>query len=273
MSSENLKITASSALFFVSSILPTLLLYYKRRLNDCKVSISSHSDSLRSVCSRIVTQNPFIFSPLCVLDYHGQLATAIQFFSRTALIIFQRLFHFGPKRELLPMDDGGTLAYDWFFTSTAGTSLKYPKAPLVVINHGLLGSSSSEYLVHIIKNLDDKGLNVVVVIMRGCGGLQFTSKTKFVWLQTADFKFAVANLKGKFPDVPFFALGYSLGAGVLLKYLGEVGGETPFKAAVAISPPWDISRETSVFFLWSHILVTAIKVFRFFKSLSPYVSL
>ena len=48
-----------------------------------------------------------------------------------------------------------------------------------------------------------------------------------------------------------FCVGYSLGAGILLNYLGVCGEHAPLDAAVAISPSWDFHCQTSVFEWWS----------------------
>jgi predicted alpha/beta-fold hydrolase len=48
-----------------------------------------------------------------------------------------------------------------------------------------------------------------------------------------------------------FCVGYSLGAGILLNYLGTVGAASPLTGAVAVSPSWDFTQETSVFDWWS----------------------
>ena len=39
-----------------------------------------------------------------------------------------------------------------------------------------------------------------------------------------------------------FAVGYSLGGNVLLKYLGESGDDTPLQAAAGISVPFDLDK-------------------------------
>lgn len=50
----------------------------------------------------------------------------------------------------------------------------------------------------------------------------------------------------RYPDAPIFAIGYSLGANLLVKYLGEEGrnGYRPLAGAVSVSNPWNFENNT-----------------------------
>jgi predicted alpha/beta-fold hydrolase len=48
-----------------------------------------------------------------------------------------------------------------------------------------------------------------------------------------------------------FAVGYSLGAGILLKYVGQTSKTSQLSAAVAVSPSWNFLISTPVFGFWS----------------------
>src|SRR5690606_29807061 len=48
------------------------------------------------------------------------------------------------------------------------------------------------------------------------------------------------RLRAAHPQVPLLAVGWSLGAGIVLKALGEDSERTPLSAAVAISTPFDL---------------------------------
>jgi predicted alpha/beta-fold hydrolase len=45
-----------------------------------------------------------------------------------------------------------------------------------------------------------------------------------------------------FPSAPLTAIGFSLGANILAKYLGEEGDDTTIKAAVVLGNPWDLMK-------------------------------
>jgi predicted alpha/beta-fold hydrolase len=44
----------------------------------------------------------------------------------------------------------------------------------------------------------------------------------------------------KYPQAPLFTIGTSIGANILVKYLGEEGAATPVGAAAAVCSPWDL---------------------------------
>jgi predicted alpha/beta-fold hydrolase len=64
--------------------------------------------------------------------------------------------------------------------------------------------------------------------------------------ETEDVGFVCGWLAERFPGVPLGAVGFSLGANMLIKYLGERGadasGAHPLQAGVAVSPPFDLGR-------------------------------
>lgn len=56
----------------------------------------------------------------------------------------------------------------------------------------------------------------------------------------------VAHLGVKYPGIALFAAGWSLGANILVRYLGEEGGATPIAAAAAMCNPFDLVRQAGV---------------------------
>jgi predicted alpha/beta-fold hydrolase len=58
----------------------------------------------------------------------------------------------------------------------------------------------------------------------------------------------VNTIKSKYPNRKICAIGFSLGAGLLLKYLGEEGENCPRSSVVAISPSFDFHVRGSQFF-------------------------
>jgi predicted alpha/beta-fold hydrolase len=59
--------------------------------------------------------------------------------------------------------------------------------------------------------------------------------------ETGDLHAFLAMLRRREPHTPLAAVGYSLGGNVLLKWLGEQGGNAPVEAAAAVSVPYDLS--------------------------------
>ncbi len=50
----------------------------------------------------------------------------------------------------------------------------------------------------------------------------------------------MAHVRTKYPASLLFAAGWSLGANILTRYLGEDGDRTPLAAAAALCNPFDL---------------------------------
>jgi predicted alpha/beta-fold hydrolase len=93
--------------------------------------------------------------------------------------------------------------------------------------------------------------------------LKLTTRYGFTGSRTSDFNLAVNHIREAFPeDIPMFGIGFSLGASILLKYLGT-HTNIPLKAAVAVSPPWNFHKTTVVFPFWSSLISFALKSYFF----------
>ncbi|CAN0170596.1 unnamed protein product, partial [Scytosiphon promiscuus] len=91
------------------------------------------------------------------------------------------------------------------------------------------------------ENAHKRGWRAVAMNHRGCGGTLLTSGWAYNGAFTGDVRLAVNHIHGRYPDAPLYAVGYSLGASLLVKYLGEEGrnGHRPLAGAVSVSNPWN----------------------------------
>jgi predicted alpha/beta-fold hydrolase len=133
------------------------------------------------------------------------------------------------RRERLELPDGDFLDLDW----TAGE-----RGPIVLVLHGLEGSSDSHYARGLLATLVRHGWRGVVMHFRGCGGQPNRLARGYCAGDTADMAYVVDWLRRRAPDAPLAAVGYSLGGNVLLKWLSEAGADIPLRAAVAVSTPF-----------------------------------
>ena len=115
-----------------------------------------------------------------------------------------------------------------------------PDAPLVVLLHGLEGSTGRRYMSAVFRELFDCGLRGVGMNFRGCGGEPNCLARCYHSGDTGDLAHVAARLRRSYPERPIGAAGFSLGGNVLLKYLGERGHEAAIGAAVAVSVPFDL---------------------------------
>jgi predicted alpha/beta-fold hydrolase len=99
------------------------------------------------------------------------------------------------------------------------------------------------------------------MVARGCGGLELTSPTPFSAERTSDFDAAVNLVHTRYPKSPLFAMGFSLGACLTVKYMADYAETTPVSAALAVCPPWDLTYPYSYTFqiFWSFFLANLLK--------------
>jgi hypothetical protein len=137
------------------------------------------------------------------------------------------------RRERLELPDGDFLDLDW----TAGDT-----GPVVVVLHGLEGSSRSPYAQGMLSALQERGWRAVLMHFRGCSGEPNRLVRWYHSGETSDLAFVIEWLRQREPEAPLAAVGYSLGGNVLLKWLGERGEQAPLAAAVAVSVPFDLKK-------------------------------
>ena len=93
---------------------------------------------------------------------------------------------------------------------------------------------------------DDSGLGHAAALdWRGLGEAgPLTSTTctprPYCAVCAPDVAAVIAHLHTRYPSSPLYAVGFSLGAGMLLRHLGDTGGACLLRAAMVVSPAIDI---------------------------------
>jgi len=131
--------------------------------------------------------------------------------------------------EQVELDDGDFLDICWS---------EQQSDKVVLVLHGLEGSISSHYINGVIYQIEQSGYQPVLMCFRGCSGHLNRLPRAYHSGETGDLAFIVDHIKNKTGNYPYAAVGYSLGANVLLKWLGETGENNPLKKAVAVSVPF-----------------------------------
>lgn len=109
--------------------------------------------------------------------------------------------------------------------------------PIVILLHGLTGSSESGYINGLQHTLAKLGLRTVAMNFRGCSGESNRLARCYHSGETEDIHFLYQTLRKREPETPIAAIGFSLGGNVLLKWLGEQGDRLDLFAAIAVSVP------------------------------------
>jgi predicted alpha/beta-fold hydrolase len=143
-------------------------------------------------------------------------------------------------RERVELPDGDFLDLDWYEPEGCGVGVA--DAPLVLILHGLEGSSDSHYVRGMLRELGRMGVRGVVMHFRGCGGEPNRLRRAYHSGETGDLEFVVAELRRREEGGRLGVVGYSIGGNVLLKWLGEKGAAAAVDAAVAVSVPFDLTQ-------------------------------
>jgi predicted alpha/beta-fold hydrolase len=117
-----------------------------------------------------------------------------------------------------------------------------PGKPLVVLFHGLEGSSNSHYARSLMAALAQRGWSGAVPHFRGCSGEPNRTARFYHSGDSLEIDWIMARLRACATG-PVFAAGVSLGGNALLRWLGESGSAAGFvTAAAAISAPLDLAR-------------------------------
>ena len=115
-------------------------------------------------------------------------------------------------------------------------------APLLVLVHGLEGSSDSSYMRGIAEKAWNRGFHVIRLNQRNCGGTELLTPTLYNSGMSSDFRAVLDELSGEgFANI-FFA-GYSMGGNLVTKMAGELSEVAPsaLRGIAAVCPALDLA--------------------------------
>ena len=140
--------------------------------------------------------------------------------------------------ERVTMPDGGTVCLSW------NSEPPSDGTPVVLLLPGINNDTSMPYVRHLMRVLLDEGHVVAALDWRGLGAsgpLTATSCTPRPYCAACDvdIQCVLLHLRERLPSSPLCAIGFSLGGGMLLKYMGDSGEGCLLQAAMAVSPSLD----------------------------------
>ncbi len=140
-----------------------------------------------------------------------------------------------------------------------------PGAPLVVLFHGLEGSSGSHYALALMAALAERGWSGAVPHFRGCSGEPNRAPRFYHSGDSHEIDWIVRRLRTR-AQGRFYAAGVSLGGNALLRWLGESQHQADIvDAACAVSAPLDLARGGASLSSGLNMLYTRM----FLQSLKP----
>ncbi len=181
-------------------------------------------------------------------QFNGHLQTIVPAFRKTAL-------QFQPKQQIINTPDGDFLEIDL---------IQNNNQKLLILTHGLEGSSTSNYIVRFINHLFPLGYDVLAWNMRGCG-IHLNNKQHFYHSGfTQDLDLLVSKFRIDYDHV--YLAGFSLGGNLTLKWLGEQGESVPLEIekAICFSVPCHLESaslhiEKSLFGAYNNRFLKALK--------------
>ena len=153
---------------------------------------------------------------------------------QTILPVFTKVKPPALTRQRLELSDGDFIDLDWLGDPHKASSI-------IVILHGLEGSSYSHYVSRLLRDCHRLGLCAVVHHHRGCSGEANRLARSYHSGDTQDISHSLQYLRQHFPQAKLLAVGYSLGGNVLAKYLGELQDNSAIDRAVVVSAPLQLS--------------------------------
>jgi len=104
---------------------------------------------------------------------------------------------------------------------------KRKDAPVIIIVHGLEGSSDGNYVRGIAEKAFHRGFHVVRVNQRNCGGTEALTPTLYNSGMSADYRAVFEELSNSDGFEQIFFAGYSMGGNLVTKMAGEFGAAVP----------------------------------------------
>jgi len=135
------------------------------------------------------------------------------------------------QRERITLPDGDFLDLDWSHSQTITNKL-------VILLHGLEGNAQRTYMKGVGNLLQKNGWDIAAMNFRGCSGEDNLVYQSYHSGKTDDLEEVINHTLEKDKYQEIVLVGFSLGANLLLKYLGERDDvPSEIKKGVAISVP------------------------------------
>lgn len=151
---------------------------------------------------------------------------------QTLASVVRPMVRVAARRERLDTPDGDFIDLDWVGTD----------GPIVVVLPGLQGSVRSAHVRGLLRACAKRGWRGVLLNYRGCGQPNRRAYSYHCG-RTDDLHFLVDTLRHREPDTPIATVGFSVGANICMRWLGENGRRgtpLPVAAAVGVSVPFHL---------------------------------
>ncbi len=163
---------------------------------------------------------------------------------------FSTMFPYAFRKRLRPVfdrsrfstSDGDFLDLDFIYKECSS---------VILLLHGLEGSSESQYILGLIASLSDVKVDICAMNHRSCSGEINKNKTMYHSGYIDDLIEVVNSLSTKYDQI--FLCGYSLGGSMILNYLGRHQHiPKQVKAGLTFSVPIDLTSSAVMLNHWKN---------------------
>jgi len=139
------------------------------------------------------------------------------------------------RRERVDTPDGDFWDVDWLDAPAS------PRAPMVVLFHGLEGGAVSHYARNLMHHLAARGWRGAIPHFRGCGGEPNRLPRAYHSGDHEEVGAMLAHFRSH-AHGPMYAFGVSLGGSALLNWIGraDAAARDTLRAAATVSAPLDL---------------------------------
>lgn len=140
------------------------------------------------------------------------------------------------RRERWETPDGDFVDVDWLASAPR-------TAPLLVLFHGLEGSSSSHYAQAFGAYAQEYGMGMAVPHFRGCSGELNRAPRAYHSGDYEELDWILRRLRSGYRSQPMVAVGVSLGGNALMRWAGEAGeaAAAVVDAVASVCAPLDLA--------------------------------
>ena len=181
--------------------------------------------------------------------FHGHLETMMPYLVRKIDGVVY-------ERERIELPDQDFMDLDWVLEDNN---------KLLILCHGLEGSSASQYMLGMAKAASARSYDVLAINFRSCSGEMNRLLRMYHHGEIEDLTYIIDLVNERNNYASIHLAGFSLGGNVILKYLGLTGSKVPLniRSAMAVSVPCDLGSSSDRLSEWYNYLYTR----RFMKTL------
>lgn len=154
-------------------------------------------------------------------------------------------------RHHVVVEDGSTVTYDLFEKKEEGVCITHT----IVVCPGIGNSSKTDYIKSFASYGMTRGFRVAVLNHLGVlEEVPLTGNRIYTYGGTGDFTAMFDDLRVRYPDNRFIGVGFSLGACILVRFLGEdAERHRHFVCAASICQGYDPFLAAPSFSDWAHL--------------------